>query len=442
MITKLTKEQEKQIPVFIDKVLNFVTEPTNKNKATKAIQNFYEFAGHKKPIVIFAKSPIASVIMVAMYQILFKNKLLKSDQLGGQLGDQLDGQLQDQLRGQLDGRLRGQLGDQLGDQLYDQLGGQLGDQLRDQLGGQLYDQLGGQLGDQLYDQLGGQLGGQLRDQLGDQLGGQLDDQLGGQLGGQLDDQLKDINNNWWLIIWWLTLTGVYMFGKYIGFKFDNKLFKLFFDLTTNISFMIPYRGIVFISGNPKRIDWKNKRLHNENKAAVEYADGYSLYMISGVRVNEKIVKHPETLTKEDWLNEKNLEVKRVIQERMGTRFPVEVGGKVVGKHADRRIGEIVEVDIAPDPEKVAHFLHARDWSTGRMYFIPIPPAITDPMEAQAWTFSNKTQKIVPENVIGIQGDILIQKIDENTETKGKNELTKEDMEMIYSKILSKKIARA
>ena len=169
------------------------------------------------------------------------------------------------------------------------------------------------------------------------------------------------------------------------------------DFVVNVSFIIPYRGIAFVSETPKKINWHNGMLHNENQAAVEYKDGYGLYMYHGVRVPEKVILQPEKLTKEDWLNEKNLEVRRIIQERMGERFVTEIKGKVVSKHQDKRIGEIIEIDISPDPEKIVHYLHAQDWSTERMYFLRIPPDITDSMEAQAFTYSNERVKLTKED---------------------------------------------
>lgn len=77
MITKLTKAQEKQIPVYIDKFVGMASKPTDRKKATKAVQNLYKNAGYKKPIVIFGQSPFATAIMVAMCRILFKNEGLQ-----------------------------------------------------------------------------------------------------------------------------------------------------------------------------------------------------------------------------------------------------------------------------------------------------------------------------------------------------------------------------
>jgi hypothetical protein len=141
---------------------------------------------------------------------------------------------------------------------------------------------------------------------------------------------------------------------------------------------------------------KRGRLHSILGPAFLYRDGKGFNFIHGVQVSENIVLHPEALTKRDWYYEKNLEVRRIIQDQMKERFVTEIGGKVIKKHKDLRIGEIIEIDISPDPEKIARYLHAQDWSTDRMYFLRIPPSISDPMEAQAWTYAVNIKDLKPK----------------------------------------------
>jgi hypothetical protein len=66
-------------------------------------------------------------------------------------------------------------------------------------------------------------------------------------------------------------------------------------------------------------------LHSEQGKCLEYHDGWGFYAWHGVRVSEQVILRPETLTREDFLNEHNVEMRRVIQERMGERFASEMG---------------------------------------------------------------------------------------------------------------------
>lgn len=79
----------------------------------------------------------------------------------------------------------------------------------------------------------------------------------------------------------------------------------------------------------------------------------------------------ETLTREDFLGERNLEVRRVIQERMGERFVTELGGRII--EVGPR-GTLYEVPLpSDDPKQVARYLQVQDASTRRQYFLRVPP---------------------------------------------------------------------
>ncbi len=181
-ITKLTKEQEAQIPIYFERYLTkgLDTSNTNETRTAQLIKDYYKVNNLKEPIVIFLDSPLLCNVFI---------NLLKNTGLGSQLEDQLKDQLEDQLKDQFKDQFRRQLGDQLWNQLGDKRGWQLWNQIRRQLGDQLWNQLGDQLGGKLRGQLREQLKDQFRDQLGDQLRGQLRNQLGDQLGDQLGNQL-------------------------------------------------------------------------------------------------------------------------------------------------------------------------------------------------------------------------------------------------------------
>ena len=71
------------------------------------------------------------------------------------------------------------------------------------------------------------------------------------------------------------------------------------------------------------------RLHSATGQCMEYRDGWGFYAWHGVRVPERVILAPEQLTREDFLQEPNVEVRRVMQERMGERFVRELGGQVI-----------------------------------------------------------------------------------------------------------------
>jgi hypothetical protein len=67
----------------------------------------------------------------------------------------------------------------------------------------------------------------------------------------------------------------------------------------NVGFIIPYKGVAFVSDKPTNIIWENARLSFDHDRAVQYADGWGLYCLDGVNFEkdewEKIVNQSWTL---------------------------------------------------------------------------------------------------------------------------------------------------
>jgi hypothetical protein len=127
------------------------------------------------------------------------------------------------------------------------------------------------------------------------------------------------------------------------------------------------------------------RLHSDSGMCVQYRDGWGFYAWHGVRVPERIIMAPGELTREDWLNESNLEVRRVIQERLDAeQFVRLIGAKIIHQDA---CGELVEIDLGTDPERVARYVHVQDASTPREYYLRVPPTIERARAGVAWTFN-------------------------------------------------------
>ena len=414
------------------------TEPADRGRALAGVAAAYGAINQQAPpVVVWMDSPLGGCLASAVLRHGFQGRV--RDQLGqlrGQLGDQLRGQL-GQLRGQLGDQLRGQLGDQLGDQLdqLGQLGGQLGDQLGDQLGqlrDQLFGQLGGQLRDQLFghDQLGqvGQLGqlrgqlGQLRDQLGDQLdqlgdqlrggqlgqlrgqladqlGGQLRDQLFGQLGDQLFGQLRgQLYASWWgswdayWLAWLLAaeLCGVkYDVGPRVGVGGMA-------DVSRSAGWWWPMKGAIVLTDRPKVIARDERgRLHSTSGPALLYRDGYVLWAVHGVRVDERIVEHPETITPEEIYAEANTERRRVMLEQFGwERFVTTAALRLVDEAPDPanapftlQLYDLPEA-IYDEPVRLLLVHNATPERTGerRRYGLTTPADMPDALTAAAWTY--------------------------------------------------------
>jgi len=133
-----------------------------------------------------------------------------------------------------------------------------------------------------------------------------------------------------------------------------------------------YNEAAIVNRMPKVCRDSQKRLHNDAGMAIEYPDGYGLWFYKGVSVNEKIIMHPEEITKKDVLDERNEEIRRVMVERIGEeRFGEIMDLKEVAKD---RYGRLVKTDIAGDTYTC---VHVQCPSTGREYYIQVPNDLED-----------------------------------------------------------------
>jgi len=125
------------------------------------------------------------------------------------------------------------------------------------------------------------------------------------------------------------------------------------------------------------------RLHSATGPSVRYGDGWTVHAWHGIGVPERVISAPEQLTAQDWSGTRNVEVRRVIQERMGARFLEVFGGTLIDSGPR---GTLYAVELPGDPERIAHYAQVHDASTERIYYLRVPPTIQTAEEAVAWTF--------------------------------------------------------
>lgn len=104
----------------------------------------------------------------------------------------------------------------------------------------------------------------------------------------------------------------------------------------------------------------------------------------GVRVNTRIAFHPEQLTAKEALAERNAEVRRVMIERLGyLRFAQEAKARVLDQDEDAGgPRQLLAIDLQADEPLVG--LACVCPSTGRQYFLRVPPKMKTCHQAAAW----------------------------------------------------------
>jgi hypothetical protein len=230
---------------------------------------------------------------------------------------------------------------------------------------------------------------QLDSQLHSQLRSQLDSQLGSQLDSQLDSQ--------YVSIWWQAWAAFYEGGKCLGVKYDNVKYDLFQAWCRCVPICRAAERVCIVSRWPELVVWKDSVLHNDNGPSVKLRDGFSVWTIEGVQVDEQIVMRPETQTVQQISAENNEEVKRIRIERYGRlKYINEIGGKSIESRVNDVDGTTEELFVLPDGSR---FLSCQCRSTGRKYVVGVSRDVNTCQQAQSW-MANGSSLPIKRNVIG------------------------------------------
>lgn len=191
-------------------------------------------------------------------------------------------------------------------------------------------------------------------------------------------------------IWWRYRVGWLEGGAILGVKYDEAKFNLLKKWASRISFVVPYSGLVVVSRNPVECHWAENRLHNESGPAVKWSDGYSMWSIGGVAVNEQIVMKPDTLTIETINAISSEEVKRIAIERYGwDKYLIGMNASKIDER-DNPLDNTHEVLWStPDGIKV---LMCGCPTTARTYAIPVTNECKTCAEAQTMLSSGLSDK--------------------------------------------------
>jgi len=154
------------------------------------------------------------------------------------------------------------------------------------------------------------------------------------------------------------------------------------------------RAVALLVRKPRFLAFdETGRVHSATGHCVEYPDGWGFFAWHGVPVPEQVILDPAALTRADFLGERNVEARRIIQKRMGAeRLVWELAATYIDGGPQ---GVLYEVALPDDPEQVARYVQLLDPSTGQEYFLRVPPTVLTAAEAVAWTFGCTTDEYHP-----------------------------------------------
>ena len=175
------------------------------------------------------------------------------------------------------------------------------------------------------------------------------------------------------------------------------------DFVTNVSFIIPYKGIAFVSETPTQISWENQRLSNKKEPAIKYASGGQddLYFLNGVRFEkewwDKIVN--DKMSPEEIFAIDNLEHRRIAYEYMDkAKMKSLKDYKVLDEVKDDGYGnpmKIVSFKVKKVDEPLK-YLNCFCPSTKREYFIGTNFETCQEAKTQSFGFKSEDIEFIKE----------------------------------------------
>ena len=183
---------------------------------------------------------------------------------------------------------------------------------------------------------------------------------------------------------------------------NNNFNKYLEYMRAGVFYGIFLQNVAIICGRPQYIARDARgRLHAENKPAVLWNDGWGQYFWHGVSVPQKLIETPEQITQDDLAKEQNAEVRRAMMEKLGERFfslldVEEIARDNIGR-GEYMKGAIIYRTKERDPIAGDYIQYVKVicHSTGREYMLCVPPHLTTPLAAVAWTFGKEEKEYAP-----------------------------------------------
>jgi len=205
------------------------------------------------------------------------------------------------------------------------------------------------------------------------------------------DGYSDLAEYWSLF--YVSYASMYDFGDRIGLDMDQEKLKMFLNWVRCCPYVTFSENKVYVSKKPSRLFFNdNKQLHNENGKSAEFSDGWGIYSINGVHVDEQIVMNPQTQSIKQIRDEENEEIKRIRIERYGwDDYLIESGAELINERRNDVDGTN-EYLFKTDDGMVALMCICN--STGKEFILEVPPQTKTCREAQSWLSNGLSERII------------------------------------------------
>lgn len=168
------------------------------------------------------------------------------------------------------------------------------------------------------------------------------------------------------------------------------------NTATGGTWIWPYNAFVAACLKPVRADFDDRgRPHREDDAAIEFADGFRVWSWHGVLVPKEVILFPEALGFNNVEKETNLEVRRIMIERIGPGKYLKQAGAVLEDMDTLTLDGSAPRALMKD--KLGNkWLVGTDGSTARVYTMAVPPDVKTCKEAHELIAGFEESRLIAE----------------------------------------------
>ncbi|MBD2490739.1 DUF6745 domain-containing protein [Aulosira sp. FACHB-615] len=183
---------------------------------------------------------------------------------------------------------------------------------------------------------------------------------------------------------WIYIAATFdFFISELNCYYDPDLYQVVQQVLLMGGIIFPFNGFCFVCDRSTKLSFDHEYLlHAEGEAAVQFADGYSIYAYHGVRLPDKYGKlHPEEWQPKWLLEEKNAELRRVLIQGIGySRIIEQLQAVELDSWQEYTLLKInSDIDIEP-----ISLLKMTCPSTQRIHVLRVPPDIKSAQDGISW----------------------------------------------------------
>lgn len=177
---------------------------------------------------------------------------------------------------------------------------------------------------------------------------------------------------------------------------------LFDIIDAGLMYSYNFENLVLWCPLPQEVNFDSEtlELHHEEEASLSWDKRFQLFYWKGIEVPRKLIEAPELIQRTDFIKARNAEVRRCFQEKLGSeRFASLFDLIQIDADLDLQ-GNMQYLYRSSDIDVIAkehlQFAEVTCPSTGRKYFLSVPPDILNVWEAVAWTFGKTAVEYKPK----------------------------------------------